>query len=230
MQRILEAELYNYDKVFYYFHERKYYIMAKTIITIGRQFGSNGRNIGRKLAEKISANFYDKELINETAKESGLSEEFLKSLDEKPTRSFLYSLVSDPYSYGFTSAGYQTNLNQQAFQATYDTIKKLADKGPSVFVGRCADYALRHNTNLVRIFIHAPLEERIKNVSERFNLTPDKAKAQIVKEDKARASYYNYYTSKKWGALESYDIFINSSLMSEDDTVDFIIDYIDKIK
>lgn len=106
--------------------------MAKTIITIGRQFGSNGRNIGRKLAEKISANFYDKELINETAKESGLSEEFLKSLDEKPTRSFLYSLVSDPYSYGFTSAGYQTNLNQQAFQATYDTIKKLADKGPSV--------------------------------------------------------------------------------------------------
>ena len=193
--------------------------MAKTIITIGRQFGSNGRNIGRKLAEKISANFYDK-----------LSEEFLKSLDEKPTRSFLYSLVSDPYSYGFTSAGYQTNLNQQAFQATYDTIKKLADKGPSVFVGRCADYALRHNTNLVRIFIHAPLEERIKNVSERFNLTPDKAKAQIVKEDKARASYYNYYTSKKWGALESYDIFINSSLMSEDDTVDFIIDYIDKIK
>ena len=194
--------------------------MAKTIITIGRQFGSNGRNIGRKLAEKISANFYDKELINETAKESGL----------KPTRSFLYSLVSDPYSYGFTSAGYQTNLNQQAFQATYDTIKKLADKGPSVFVGRCADYALRHNTNLVRIFIHAPLEERIKNVSERFNLTPDKAKAQIVKEDKARASYYNYYTSKKWGALESYDIFINSSLMSEDDTVDFIIDYIDKIK
>ena len=221
---------YNYNKVFYYFHERKYYIMAKTIITIGRQFGSNGRNIGRKLAEKISANFYDKELINETAKESGLSEEFLKSLDEKPTRSFLYSLVSDPYSYGFTSAGYQTNLNQQAFQATYDTIKKLADKGPSVFVGRCADYALRHNTNLVRIFIHAPLEERIKNVSERFNLTPDKAKAQIVKEDKARASYYNYYTSKKWGALESYDIFINSSLMSEDDTVDFIIDYIDKIK
>ena len=172
--------------------------MAKTIITIGRQFGSNGRNIGRKLAEKISANFYDKELINETAKESGLSEEFLKSLDEKPTRSFQYSLV--------------------------------ADKGPSVFVGRCADYALRHNTNLVRIFIHAPLEERIKNVSERFNLTPDKAKAQIVKEDKARASYYNYYTSKKWGALESYDIFINSSLMSEDDTVDFIIDYIDKIK
>ena len=159
-----------------------------------------------------------------------MSEEFLKSLDEKPTRSFLYSLVSDPYSYGFTSAGYQTNLNQQAFQATYDTIKKLADKGPSVFVGRCADYALRHNTNLVRIFIHAPLEERIKNVSERFNLTPDKAKAQIVKEDKARASYYNYYTSKKWGALESYDIFINSSLMSEDDTVDFIIDYIDRIK
>lgn len=204
--------------------------MAKTIITIGRQFGSNGREIGRRLAEKLSANFYDKELINETAKESGLSEDFLKSLDEKPTRSFLYSIVTDPYSYGFTSAGYQTNLNQQAFQATYDTIKKLAEKGPSVFVGRCADYALRHNPCMIRIFIHAPLENRIETVSKRFELSADKAKAQIIKEDKARASYYNYYTSKKWGALDSYDLFINSSLMSIDDTVDFIIKYLEKIK
>ncbi|MGN0389514.1 MAG: AAA family ATPase [Wujia sp.] len=204
--------------------------MAKTIITIGRQFGSNGREIGRRLAEKLSISFYDKELINETAKESGLSEEFLKSLDEKPTRSFLYSIVTDPYSYGFTSAGYQTNLNQQAFQATYDTIKKLAEKGPGVFVGRCADYALRHNPCLVRIFIYAPLENRIETVSKRFELSADKAKAQIIKEDKARASYYNYYTSKKWGALDSYDIFINSSLMPVDDTVDYIIKYLENIK
>ena len=203
--------------------------MAKTIITIGRQFGSNGRNIGRKLAEKISANFYDKELINETAKESGLSEEFLKSLDEKPTRSFLYSLVSDPYSYGFTSAGYQTNLNQQAFQATYDTIKSIAEEGPCVFVGRCADYALRHNENLVRLFIFAPLEKRIETIMNRFDLSEDKARSQIIKEDKGRASYYNYYTSKKWASLDSYDIFVNSSLMDIDKTVDYIIDVINSM-
>lgn len=203
--------------------------MAKTIITIGRQFGSGGREIGRKLAEKLGANYYDKELINETAKESGLSEEFLKSLDEKPSKSFLYSLVSDPYSYGFTSTGYTTNLNQQAFQATYDTIKKLAEKGPSVFVGRCADYALRHNSDLFRIFIYSPLDKRIENVMNRFDLTAEKAKSQINKEDKARASYYNYYTSKKWGALDSYDLFVNSSLMTEDENVDFIVDYLKRI-
>ena len=205
-------------------------VMANKIITIGRQFGSNGREIGHRLAEKLGYAFYDKEILNETAKNSGLSEDVLKSLDEKPTKSFLYSLVMDPYSFGFNNPGYQTNLTQQAFQATYDTVKKLASDGPCVFVGRCADYALRHNPDLVKIFIYAPVEERIKTVSKRYNLTEDKAKSQINKEDKARASYYNYYTSKRWGAMESYDICINSSLMSIDKTVDLIIDYINSIE
>ncbi len=204
--------------------------MGKHIITIGRQFGSNGREIGHRLADKMGIPFYDKELLNETAKNSGLSENLLKSLDEKPSKSFLYSLVMDPYSYGFTSAGYQPNLNQQAFQATYDTIKKIADEGSCVFVGRCADYALRHNPDLIRLFVHAPLETRIKNVSNRFALTDEKAKAQIIKEDKGRATYYNYYTSKKWGALDSYDLFINSSLLDIDRTVDYIIDFIDAME
>ncbi len=204
--------------------------MGKHIITIGRQFGSNGREIGHRLADKMGIPFYDKELLNETARNSGLSENLLKSLDEKPSKSFLYSLVMDPYSYGFTSAGYQPNLNQQAFQATYDTIKKIAEEGSCVFVGRCADYALRHNPDLVRLFVHAPMEARIKNVSERFALTDEKAKAQIIKEDKGRATYYNYYTSKKWGALDSYDLFINSSLLDIDRTVDYIIDFIDAME
>lgn len=204
--------------------------MTKNIITIGRQFGSNGREIGHKLANKLGIPFYDKELLNETAKNSGLSENILKSLDEKPSKSFLYSLVMDPYSYGFTSTGYHANLNQQAFQATYDTIKKIADDGPCVVVGRCADYALRHNPNLIRIFIHAPMEKRIETISKRFDLSEDKARAQIIKEDKGRASYYNYYTSKKWGSLDSYDLFINSSLMSIDKTVDYIIDYLNSIE
>ncbi|MGN0436040.1 MAG: cytidylate kinase-like family protein, partial [Wujia sp.] len=195
--------------------------MTNNIITIGRQFGSNGREIGRKLAEKLGIPFYDKEILGETAKNSGLSENILKSLDEKPTKSFLYSLVMDPYSYGFTSTGYHTNLNQQAFQATYDTINKIAQDGPCVIVGRCADYALRKDSRLVRIFIYAPLDKRIETVSKRFDLTPEKAKSQIIKEDKGRAAYYNYYTSKKWGEVETYDICINSSLMDIDDTVDF---------
>ena len=202
----------------------------KTVITIGRQFGSNGREIGRKLADKLGYTFFDKELLNETAKKSGLSENLLKSLDEKPSKSFLYSLVMDPYSYGFTSTGYHANLNQQAFQATYDTIKSIAEEGPCVFVGRCADYALRHNENLVRIFIYAPIDKRIKNVMERFDLSEDKARSQIIKEDKGRASYYNYYTSKKWASLDSYDIFVNSSLMDIDKTVDYIIEVINSME
>ena len=204
--------------------------MVKNIITIGRQFGSNGREIGKEVAKKLDIPFYDKEILYETAKNSGLSESLLKSLDEKPNKSFLYSLVMDPYSYGFTSTGYQTNLNQQAFQATYDTIKRIGDEGPCVIVGRCADYALRHNPKLARVFIYAPMEKRIATVSERFNLSEDKAKSQIIKEDKGRASYYNYNTSKKWGAMESYDICINSSLMSVEKTADFIIDYIKSIE
>ncbi|MBR1815502.1 MAG: cytidylate kinase-like family protein [Lachnospiraceae bacterium] len=203
--------------------------MGKSVITIGRQFGSNGREIGRKLAEKLGYSFYDKELLNETAKQSGLSESLLKSLDEKPSKSFLYSLVMDPYSYGFTSTGYHANLNQQAFQATYDTIKSIAEEGKCVFVGRCADYALRHNPDLVRVFIFAPLDKRIETVTKRFDLTEDKARSQIIKEDKGRASYYNYYTSKKWASLDSYDIFVNSSLMSIDKTVDYIIEMINEI-
>ncbi len=203
--------------------------MAKTVITIGRQFGSNGREIGHRLAEKLGYSFYDKELLNEAAKASGLSEGILKSLDEKPNRSFLYNLVMDPYSYTFTGTGYQANLNQQAFQATYDTIKKIADEGPCVIVGRCADYALRNNDNLLRVFVHAPIEARIKTVMERFDLTEDKARSQINKEDKARASYYNYYCSKKWGSLDSYDILVNSSLMPIDDTVSVLCEFIKRI-
>lgn len=201
--------------------------MAKHIITIGRQFGSNGREIGRLLAERLGIPFYDKEILNETAKKSGLSEAVLKELDERPSKSFLYSLVMDPYSYGFTATGYHANLNQRAFQATYDTIKDIADQGSCVIVGRCADYALRHNPDLISIFIYAPMEKRIETIMNRFDLAEDKAKSQINKEDKGRASYYNYYTSKKWGSIDSYDICINSSLMSIEKTVDFIIEYID---
>ena len=204
--------------------------MTDRIITVGRQFGSNGREIGRMLANKLNIPFYDKELLTETAKKSGFSEKVLSGLDEKPTQSFLYSIVMDPYSYGFTNTGFQNNISQQAFQAIYDTINCIGEQGPCVIVGRCADYALRHTEKLLRLFIHAPLEERIKTIAERFDISEGKAKSQITKEDKSRTAYYNYYTSKKWGSLDSYDLFINSSLLSLDDTVDYIIGYLDKMK
>lgn len=200
--------------------------MTNKIITVGRQFGSNGREIGRKIAERLEIPFYDKELLSKAAKASGLSENLLKNLDEKPNKSFLYNLVMDPYNYGYSTTGYHTNLSQQAFQATYDTVKNIAEEGPCVIVGRCADYALRHNDNLLRTFIFAPIEERVKTIASRFKINEDKAKILITKEDKGRAAYYNYYTSQKWGALESYDFFVNSSLLSIDDTVEYMVNYI----
>jgi len=203
----------------------------KKIITIGRQFGSNGRIIGEKVAEKLGVECYDKQLIKEVAKESGLWEDLLDDLDEKPTNSFLYSVVMDPYAfaYSFDNHGYGMNLNQKAFMATYNTIKKIAEKESCVIIGRCSNYVLRDVEHVLDVFLYAPIEERIKIVMERFNISEKQAKDQINKEDKARASYFNYYTSMKWGHIDSYDACINTALMGVDETVDMILRMAEKV-
>ena len=200
--------------------------MANTIITIGRQFGSNGRMIGEKLAELMGVKCYDKQLIKEAAKQSGLWEDFLDNMDEKPTSSFLYSVVMDPYSYmSFdNNTNYGMNLNQKAFMATYETIKSIADRESCVIIGRCSNYVLREYEKVLSAFIYAPLEVRIDTVMKRFNLNEKQARDQIAKEDKARASYFNYYTSYKWGKNESYDILIDSSLLGPDGTAELLLD------
>ena len=200
--------------------------MGNKIVTIGRQFGSNGRNIGRAVAEKLGVNFYDKELLKLAARNSGVCEELLQTLDEKPNKSFLYSVVMDPYAfaYSYNNNGYNMNISQQAFQATFDTIKTIADNESCVIVGRCSDYILRDNPDVFNVFIYAPLETRIKTVMERFpELSESKAKEQINKEDKARASYYNYYSSKKWGKMDSYHLCIDSSKLTLEDAADIIV-------
>ena len=136
----------------------------KKIITIGRQFGSGGKQIGEALAEKMNIPFYDKELLKEAAKNSGICEEIFDSFDEKPTNSFLYSLVMDPYSLGFGSST-ELPLNHKVFLAAFDTIKNLAEKdGSCVFVGRCADYALRDLDNVVNIFLYADMDDRTARI------------------------------------------------------------------
>lgn len=202
---------------------------SNKIITIGRQFGSNGKEIGRRLAEKLNIAFYDKELLKRAAKESGMCEEVFHDFDEKPTNSFLYSLVMDPYAaFNFQSGTMEIPLNHKVFLAAFDTIKKIADHESCVIVGRCADYALEDYDNCLNVFIYSSMEERIKVISERANVKPEKAKDMIVKADKQRSSYYNYYTTKKWGATGSYDICIDSNLLGIDGTVDLIIDILNK--
>src|SRR5699024_1670321 len=173
---------------------------------IGRQYGSGGREIGQKLAAFYDIPFYDKELLKVAAKESGICEEMFENYDEKPTTSFLYSLVMDPYALGYNATSFDMPLNQKVFLAAFDAIKKVADKGPCVIVGRCADYALKDYKNKLNVFIHAPMSFKKHRINEQYHVPLEKAKDEAVKTDKQRASYYNYYTSQKWGDLKSYDL------------------------
>jgi cytidylate kinase len=138
-------------------------------------------------------------------------------------------LVLDPYSLGYTSNGFELPLNHKVFLAAFDTIKKVADEGSCVIVGRCADYALADYSNVLNLFIKAPMEERIKRISKKYDLSDDKAKDMIIKKDKQRASYYNYYSTHKWADIKNYHMSIDSSLLGVDKTVDLIADLIERI-
>ena len=199
----------------------------KLIITIGRQFGSGGREIGIALAKELGIKFYDKEMLKRAAKESGLCEELFESHDEKPTNSFLYSLVMDTYSLGFSTGSFSDMpINHKVFLAQFDTIKKIASEESCVMVGRCADYALEEFDNVINIFVYADLDKRIEKIANELNVSKQKAKDIVTKNDKRRASYYNYYTNKEWGAANSYDLCINSSKIGIEGTVKAIKDYI----
>lgn len=193
---------------------------SDTVITIGRQYGSGGRKIGQRLAEKLGIPFYDEDILKHAAKESGLCEQILQNYDEKP-RSFLYSIAMDPF--GYAMGGIPTNtLDQKVYLATFDTLQRLAGEGACVIVGRCADYVLREHENLLRVFLYAPLEKRIEAVMERDGAEAAEAKQKIQRMDRSRAAYYEFYTTQKWGAISSYDLCVDSSLLGHEGTVNLL--------
>lgn len=196
--------------------------MKKIIITIGRQFGSGGRIVGKKLAEQLGIAYYDKELINLASKESGICGEFFEKADEKTSGSLLKALAM---GFSMNNAIFQSNdylSNESLFQIQSDVIRKVAAEGSCILVGRCADYILRHDPDCIHVFVSASLEDRIRRTMEYNQLDEKQAGEYIHKADKSRASYYNYYTDKIWGAAESYDLCINSSIYGIDQTVEFI--------
>lgn len=195
----------------------------KTIITIGRQFGSGGHEIGATIARDLGIKLYDKEMLKRAAKESGLCEELFETHDEKPNYSFLYSLVMEHYSIG-TQNGMP--INHQLFLEQYDTIKKLAEEESCVLIGRCADYALADNPDAIHVFIYADLDARVRRISHMYDMTIAEAKDIIKKNDKKRANYYNYYTNKDWGNAKSYDLCIDSSKLGIGGTAKVIEDYV----
>ena len=219
--------MFDYTQDFVFYESKGWFYMGHHVYTIGREFGSLGQAVGERLAERLGIKFYDKELLQQAAKESGFCEEIFENHDEKPTNSFLYSLVMDTYSAGnYASAPFlDMPLNHKVFLAQFDTIKKIAEQESCVIVGRCADYALANNPNVMNIFVHADLDDRVKLISKRLDITENKAKDLVLKNDKQRASYYNYYTCKKWGDARSYDLTLNTSKISVDDCVEMILNY-----
>ena len=195
-----------------------------TIIAIGRQFGSGGHHIGRELAKELGYTLYDKELLKLQAENSGIAEKVLESYDESPTNSLLYSIVMDVYP----SMNYVGNsLNQQVYQAQYDAIRNLKDKGNCVIIGRAADYILRDCPNLVTVFIHADIEKRAERIAKYEHVSIAKAKDMVLKADKKRASYYNFQTEKKWGQASSYMLSIDSGAIGFDNSVKLIKDFVE---
>ena len=196
---------------------------CKSIITIGRQYGSGGHEIGQKLAKELGIKCYDKELLDRAAKESGICQELFEHHDERPTNSFLYSLVMDTYSMNGAASGYtEMPLNYKVFLAQFDAIKKLAQEESCVMVGRCADYALSDYEGAFSVFIHADLDKRIRRIATKYELSDSAAKDRIRKTDKQRASYYNYYTSKKWAEAAGYDLCLDSGVFGIDGCVEMI--------
>jgi len=201
-----------------------------TIITIGRQYGSAGHDIGEKVAEYFGIRFYDKEILSRAAKESGFCEEMIQNHDERPTSSFLYNLVMDTYSFGYNSSSFvDMPISHKVFLAQFDAIKSIASEGPCVIVGRCADYALSDFKNVVNLFIYADDDFKVKHILEKVDdvKTENKARELMLRKDKQRQSYYNYYSSKKWGRADTYDLCINSAKLGIDGSVKLIAQYIE---
>ncbi len=196
------------------------------IICIGRQLGSGGHDIARMLAMDFNAKYYDRELLNLAAKESGFSEKVFEQNDEQ--KGFFKALFSAQTPH-LPGGMYRSGISQESlFQFQSDAIRKAASEGSCVFVGRCADYILRDMPNVVRIFITASMRYRIDQVLAHKEMTPKAAKHFIVQAESHRASYYNYYTGKKWGVAESYDLCIDSSILGLVETEKLIAEFIRK--
>ena len=198
-------------------------VEQKFVITIGRQFGSGGSEVGYRLAQEMGIPYYDKDLIVKAAKESGINEHVFAQEDEKATGSFLYSLVLAPHA---AVANYlnwsEESVNERIFRAQANYIRKVADQSSCVIVGRCADYILWDRENLFRVFLHADIENRKHRIAEISETTPEKAEDIIRKKDKIRANYYSFHTNNRWTELANYDLCLNTGKIGIDASVQVI--------
>ncbi|MEE0776542.1 MAG: cytidylate kinase-like family protein [Bacillota bacterium] len=193
------------------------------VITLGRQFGSGGREIGKILADELGFAFYDKELINKAAESSGIHRDFFERNEESVTGNFFHALTMGIYRNNNRLAEMNDiSINDKVYLIQADVIKKAAEEGDAVIVGRCADYVLRNHKDCYNVFIHGDIEDRVRRATEDYGLDPDGLKETIIKIDKKRASYYNYYSGKKWGKAISYHMTLDSGVLGIRKCVDLI--------
>lgn len=199
------------------------------VITIARQYGSGGREIGNRVAELLGIGLYDRELIIMAAQKSGIATEALDSVDEKATNSLLYTLAVGSSYFGGTPSGFNLPVNDKLFIVQSEIIRGIADSESCVIVGRCGDYVLRDHPGKLSVFIYAEPEARIKRIMERHNVGYDEAKSLMNKTDRRRINYYNFYTGRKWGKHDHYDIMLNSQLLGIEGSARLIADMAERL-
>ena len=194
----------------------------KSIITISRQYGSGGRFIAEKLAARLGVPFYDNKIITMAAKKSGYAESIFENAEQTSTHSLLYSLSM----FGSTAGVYGLPLSDKVYIIQSEVIKKIAAEGPCVIVGRCADYVLRTEKNVINVFLHSAIEDRVARAVKYYGLDPEKAENDIHKMDKKRSAYFGYYTGETWGECSRYDISLKTDAIGVDKCVDILAEFV----
>lgn len=197
----------------------------KKLVTISREYGSGGRDIGKMVAEKLEIPFYDKEIIDMAVERSGLSREIVETAELRAKSSFSYSL-SSAINFGDSLTSEPVSMNEKLFITQFDIINQIGEQGEGVIIGRCADYILRGIPGVTNIFIHGELNDRVSRSIKEYGEDPDTAKETVLVYDKARANYYNYHTCQKWGYFGNYNLALNSSYITEEAAADLIVEYV----
>ena len=198
----------------------------KFVICLGREYGSGGHNIGKALSKMLGIEYYDKKLLDEAAKNSGISQEYFARSDEKAPGSFSHTLSSGLFAAGGIFMYSNSLSSENIFKYQSEAIREIASRTSCIIVGRCADYVLREQENVFSVFITAPMEQRAQRVARREGISLSEAQEKAKKMDKARKEYYNYFTNQRWGHTDSYQLCIDSSLLGEEGTAAFIRDFV----